>query len=120
MKTESFRTEIIRSLIIVFIVGTLLLALMLTTSIDPPQYRLKERIEALMAYTENPSASTKAAWDYEKARVQYHEMVNCVIFVFLPILLVDAAVIYFFWNHGKRERIAKASAKNGQGLNVAK
>jgi Na+/H+ antiporter NhaC len=113
MKTESFRTKIIRSLIISFVIGTLLLALMLTASLDPPQYRLKERIKALMAYTENPSASTKAAWDNEEARVQYHEMINWVIFAFLPILLVDAAVIYFFWNHGKRERIAKASAKYG-------
>ena len=60
------------------------------------------------AYTTNPSESTKAALDEEFARLHHHEAIVSDILV-PSYLLVNAAVIYFFWNYGKRERTAEAS-----------
>jgi hypothetical protein len=70
-----------------------------------PGYRLKERVDAMKAYVRNPSASTHAALTDEIDRLNHHETMVAVIL--LPsILLVDAAVIYFFWNYGTRKATA--------------
>lgn len=94
------KTKDIRLAIIVFVLVTLFASLVLPAG--QPRYRLKERVEAMEAYTLNPSASTQAAVHEEFARLHHHEAMEGVIL--LPsVLLVDAVVIYFFWNYGQRK-----------------
>jgi hypothetical protein len=99
------KTESIRPTIVIFAVATLFFAFVIPAG--QPRYRLKERILAMEAYTMNPSKSTKATEDDEFARLYHHEAIMSDIFI-PSVLLVNAAVIYFFWNYGKRERTADA------------
>lgn len=100
---SAMKTEAIRLHIIVFVLVTLFACVIIPPG--RPGYRLKERIEAMEANRLNPSASTKAAVYEEFARLNRHEaMVSDIL---LPsVVLVDAAVIYFFWNYGKRKATA--------------
>ena len=59
----------------------------------------------MKAYTLSPSPYTKAALDDEFARLHQHEKTQGIILV-PALLLVDAVVIYFFWNYGKRKAVA--------------
>jgi hypothetical protein len=97
------KIETIRLLIIIF-VAVPLFAFMLIPA-GQPRYRLKERVEAMQAYTLNKSASTKAALDDEFAKLHQHEKTQGIILV-PALLLVDAAAIYFFWNYGTRKTTA--------------
>ncbi len=94
------KIDTVRLLIITFAVLTLFAASVVPAG--QPRYRLKERMQAMQAYTLNPSASTKAALDDEYARLHHHEArVGAIL---LPsALLADAAVIYFFWNYDRRK-----------------
>jgi hypothetical protein len=95
-----------RPMIVIFVVATLCFAFIIPPG--QPRYRLKERILAMEAYQRNPSKTTKAALDYEFARLYHHE--DIVSDILVPsVLLVNAAVIFLFWNYGKRERTAKTS-----------
>jgi hypothetical protein len=96
------KTETIRLLIVIFV---LLTFASLILPPGQPGYRLKERVEAMEANSRNPSASTEAALHEEFARLNHHEaMVSDIL---LPsVLLVDIAVIYFFWNYGKPKTTA--------------
>ena len=97
------KTETIRSLIIIFVLLTLFGSLLIPAG--QPHYRLKERLEAMKAHTLNPSASTKAALDDELAQLHHHE--TTMGFILLPLVLfIDAAVVYFFWNYGRRKATA--------------
>ena len=97
------KTETIRLLIIIFVALPLFASMLIPAG--EPRYRLKERIEAMQAYTLNKSASTKAALDDEFARLHQHEKTQGIILV-PTLLLVDAVVIYFFWNYGTRKTTA--------------
>jgi hypothetical protein len=97
------KTETIRSLVIIFVLLTLFGSMLMPAG--QPHFRLKERIEVMQAYTLNPSASTKAALDDEFARLHHHEATTGIILIPL-VLLVDVAVIYFFWNCGRRKTTA--------------
>jgi len=98
------KIDIVRLLIIIFVLLTLL-----ATLFAPPgqsRYRLKERVQAMQAHTLNASASTKAVIDDEFARLHHHEAT--VEVVLLPsVLLIDGAVIYFFWNYSGRKKTAQ-------------
>jgi hypothetical protein len=95
--------DTVRLLIVVFIVIPLFAAVLIPAG--QPRYRIRERIEAMEAYTLSPSPSTKAALDDEFARLHQHEKTQGIILV-PALLLVDAIVIYFFWNYGKRKAAA--------------
>jgi hypothetical protein len=95
--------DAVRLLIIVFIVLPLFAAVLVPAG--QPHYRIRERIEAMKAYTLSPSSSTKAALDDEFARLHQHEKTQGIIIV-PALLLVDAVVIYYFWNYGKRKAAA--------------
>ncbi|HLX68020.1 MAG TPA: hypothetical protein VKV04_00190 [Verrucomicrobiae bacterium] len=97
------KTETIRLLIIIFVAVPLFASMLIPAG--QPRYRLKERVEAMQAYTLNKSASTKAALDDEFAKLHQHEKTQGIILV-PALLLVDAAVIYFFWNYGTRKTTA--------------
>jgi hypothetical protein len=100
---RGMKTETIRLLIIIFVLLTLFASLLIPAG--QPHYRLKERVEAMKTYTLSPSASAKAALDDEFARLHYHE--KMMGFILLPsVLLVDAVVVYCFWNYGKRKTTA--------------
>lgn len=101
------KSESIRPTIVIFVVVTLFFAFFIPAG--QPRFRLKERIQAIEAYTMSPSKYTKAAVDDEFARLHHHEAGNGIIFILAPVLLLDAAVIYFFWNYGKRGRTTRAS-----------
>jgi hypothetical protein len=90
----------IRLHIIVFVLLTLFASLVLP--VGQPRYRIRERIKAMEAYTLSPSASTKVALDDEFVRLHHHEKMMCVILV-PSVLLIDAALIYLFWNYGTRK-----------------
>jgi hypothetical protein len=92
--------DAIRFLIIVFIVLPLFAAVLIPAG--QPHYRIRERVEAMKAYTLSPSPSTKAVLDDEFARLHQHEKMQGIILV-PALLLVDAVVIYFFWNYGTRK-----------------
>lgn len=100
------KTGSIRPTIVIFVVVTLFSAFVIPPG--QPRYRLKERIRVMEAYTMDPSKSTKAALDDEFAQLHRHEAIVGDILV-SSVLLINAAVVYFFWNYGK-----KAPAKNGQ------
>ena len=97
------KTETVRLLIIIFVAVPLFASMLIPAG--QPRYRLKERVEAMQAYTLNKSASTKAALDDEFAKLHQHEKTQGIILV-PALLLVDAAVIYFFWNYGTRKTTA--------------
>ncbi len=97
------KIETIRLLIIIFVALPLFASMLIPAG--QPRYRLKERVEAMQAYTLNKSASTKAALDDEFARLHQHEKTQGIILV-PALLLIDAAVIYFFWNYGTRKTTA--------------
>lgn len=97
------KTETVRLLIIVFLVVQLFASVLVPAG--QPHYRVRERIEAMKAYTLSPSASTKAALDDEFARLHQHEKMQGIILV-PALLIVDAALIYFFWNYGTRKTTA--------------
>ena len=97
------KTETVRLLIIVILVVPLFAAVLLPAG--QPHYRIRERIEAMKAYTLSPSASTKAALDDEFARLHQHEKKQGIILV-PALLIVDAVLIYFFWNYGIRKTVA--------------
>jgi len=97
------KTETISLLIIIFVLVTLFASLLI--SAGQPHYRLKERVEAMKAYTLSPSVSTKAVLDDEFARLHDHE--KMMGFILLPsALLIDVVVVYFFWNYGARRMLA--------------
>src|SRR5260221_13823259 len=101
-----------RLLIIIFVLLTLFASLFIPAG--QPRFRLKERAQAMQAYTLNPSASTKAALDDEFARLHHHETTQGAIL--LPsVLLVDGAVIYFFWNYGRRKTTAQPTNRSELG-----
>jgi hypothetical protein len=102
-RVSAMKTETIRLHIIVFVLLTLFASLFLPAG--QPRYRLKERVEAMQAYTLNPSPSTEAALHEEFARLHHHEAMVGVILLPL-VLLLDAVVIYFFWNYGARKTTA--------------
>ena len=95
--------DAVRLVIIVFVVLPLFAAILIPAG--QPRYRIRERVEAMKAYTLSPSPSTKAALDDEFARLHEHEKAQGIILV-PALLLVDAVVIYFFWNYGKRKAVA--------------
>jgi hypothetical protein len=98
------KIDTVRLLIIIFVLLTLFASLVVPTG--QPRYRLKERVQAMQAYTLTPSGSTKAALDDEFARLHHHEATLAAILLPL-VLLADAAVIYFFWNYGRRKTTAE-------------
>jgi hypothetical protein len=102
-RIRTIKTGTMRLLVIAFVFLTLFASLL--TPAGQPHYRLKERVEAMKAYTLSPSASTKAALDDEFARLHHHEATMGGI---LPVvvLLIDVGVIYFFWNYGTRKTTA--------------
>jgi hypothetical protein len=100
MKIKSIRLHIM-----IFVLLTLFVSLVLPAG--HPHYRIRERIEAMEAYTLNPSTSTKATLDNEFARLHHHEKMTGVILV-PSFLLIDAALIYFFWNYGTRKLASTA------------
>jgi hypothetical protein len=102
-RVRAMKTETIRLLIIIFVALPLFASLLIPAG--QPRYRLKERVEAMQAYALNPSVSTKAALDDEFARLHQHEKTQGVILV-PALLLVDAVVIYFFWDYGTRKKTA--------------
>jgi len=82
----------VKLLVILFVLLTLF-ALFIPAS---HRFRLKERAQAMQAYTLNRSASTKAALNDEFERLIHHEATMDAIL--LPsVFLADVAVIYFFW-----------------------
>ena len=94
------KIDIIRLLVIIFVLLTLFGLLFIPAG--QPRHRLKQRAQAMQAYTLNPSASTKAALDDEFARLHHHEATLGAIL--LPsVMLLDGAVIYFLWNYGRRQ-----------------
>jgi hypothetical protein len=100
-RVRAVKTETIRLLIIIFVVLPLFASVLIPAG--RPHYRLKERLEAMKAYTLNPSPATKAALDDEFARLHQHENKRDAILI-PALLIVDAVVIYFFWNYGTRKR----------------
>jgi hypothetical protein len=105
-RAHAVKIDIVRLLVIIFVSLTLLALLIIPAG--QPRYRLKERVQARRAYTLRPSASTKAALGDELARLHRHEATQGTI-LFPSVLLVDAAVIYFFWNYGRRKTTAQPS-----------
>jgi hypothetical protein len=97
------KTKTVRLLIIFFLVVPLFVSVLLPAG--QPHYRIRERIDAMKAYTLSPSASTKAALDHEFARLHQHEKVQGII-LGPALLIIDAVVIYFFWNYGTRKSTA--------------
>lgn len=97
--------DAVRSLIVVFLVLPLIAAVLIPAG--QPRYRIRERIEAMKAYTLSPSPATKEALDDEFARLHQHEKTQGIILV-PALLLVNAVVIYFFWNYGKKQRPNKS------------
>jgi hypothetical protein len=97
------KTETIRLLIIIFVAVPLFTSILIPAG--QPPYRLKERVEAMQAYTLNKSASTKLTLDDEFTKLHQHEKTQGIILV-PALLLADAAVIYFFWNYGTRKTTA--------------
>ena len=97
------RIDTIRLLIIIFVLLTLGL---LFLPAGQSRYRLKERVQAMQARTLNPSVSTETELKEEFARLRHHEETQGVILI-PSVLLVDAAVIYLFWNYGKRKTTAQ-------------
>jgi hypothetical protein len=94
------KTETIRLLIIIFVAVPLLASMIVPAG--QPHYRLKERVDAMKAYTLNPSTSTKTALDDEFALLHHHHSKMGIIL--LPsLLLIDASVVYLFWNYGGRK-----------------
>lgn len=100
------KIDIVRLLIIIFVLVTFFTLLFIR--VGQPRYRLKERVQAMQADNLNPSADTKAALDDEFARVHHHEATQGAI-LFPSVLLIDAAVFYFFWNYGKRKTTAQVT-----------
>ena len=100
MFPRNMKTETIRLLIIFFILLPSLASILIPAG--QPKYRLRERIEAMEAYTLNPSAATKAARDGEFARLHQHE--RTVGLVLIPMVLaIDGMAIYFFWNYSQKK-----------------
>jgi len=97
------KIETIRLLIVLFVALPLFASLLIPAG--QPHYRLKERIQAMQAYTLNKSASTKVPLDDEFARLHQHEKMRGIILI-PALLIVDAALIYFFWNYGTRKTTA--------------
>ena len=95
--------DAVRLVIIVFVVLPLFAAVLIPAG--KPRYRIQERVGAMKAYTLSPSPSTKAALDDEFVRLHQHEKTQGIILV-PALLLVDAVVIYFFWNYGTRKTTA--------------
>ena len=102
-RVRAMKTETIRLLIIIFVALPLFASVLLPAG--QPRYRLKERVEAMKARTLNPSADTEAALHDEFTRLHQHERMQGIILV-PTLLLVDAVVIYFFWNYGTRKTTA--------------
>lgn len=103
------KIDIVRLLIIIFALVTFFGLLLIPAG--QPRYRLKERMQAMQAYNLNPSAATKAALDDELAQVHHYEATQSAI-LFPSVLLIDAAVFYFFWNYGKRKTTAHVTTAN--------
>jgi hypothetical protein len=97
------KLETIRLLIVIFIALPLLASLFVPAG--QPRYRIRERIEAMKAYTLNPSATTKAALDDEFARLHHHEKKFDIV-VPLSLLALDVVVVYLFWNYGAKKTLA--------------
>jgi len=97
------KTETVRLLIIFFILLPSLASVLIPAG--QPHYRLRERIQAMEAYTLNPSATTEAARADEFARLHHHEKMMSIVLP-LSALALDVVVVYFFWNYGTRKTLA--------------
>jgi hypothetical protein len=97
------KTETIRLLIVFFILLPSLASFLIPAG--QPHYRLHERIQAMEAYTLNPSPTTEAARDDEFARLHHHEKMTSIV-VPLSALALGIVVVYFFWNYGTRKTLA--------------
>ena len=96
----NLKSDAIRFLIICFVSLTLLASLLYPAG--KPHYRQREREAAMNAKSLNPSASTMRAVDEEFKQLEHHQ--KTVQLILIPsVLLFDAVVIYFFWNHGRRK-----------------
>src|SRR5258708_31565781 len=110
-RVRAMKIDTVKLLIITFVLLTLFAGLFIPAG--QPRYRLKERVQARRAYTLNPSAAAKAALDHEFACLHHHEATMGVILV-PSVLLVDGAVIYFFWNYGGRKKKAQQKCEGGR------
>ena len=61
-------------------------------------YRHDERLAALAASSEHPSAETKATFDREVALLDRH-MTERALGILAGVLVIDAVGIYFLWRH---------------------
>lgn len=98
------KIDLVRLLIIGFVSLTLFASLLIPAG--QPRYRLKQRVQAMQAFNLDPSASTKAALEDEFGRLHHHEATQSAI-LFPSVLVADAAVVYFFWNYGRRKTTAQ-------------
>jgi hypothetical protein len=87
-------------LAILLVIGLQLAFLLMPASGLGTPYRRHERMEALVAWTKNPSNTTKAALDHEEQLEHHHGNVMFVL-MFMPVagslLVIDGAMFYVYW-----------------------
>ena len=93
----------LKLLVVVTVLLLQLLWLAWPTAGHGPRYRMKERSEATRAWMENPSPTTKAAYDSERRLEGSHE-VKLLVATALFLLLLDGGGIYYFWTFSSRDR----------------
>ena len=71
-------------------------------SVIEERYRRDERMEAHRAWIENPSPTTKAAFDEEDSRL-YDYMAKRAIVILLVLTVLNGVGIYYVWTYGSRK-----------------
>ena len=86
-----------RKFFIILVLGlqSIAMAMMLYDPLHSDLYRRAERLETLQAWLNNPSPSSKSAYDAELSQLHsYLRKKNAVIIL---VLAVEAVGVYYFW-----------------------
>ena len=90
---------------VVFFLLSSLFVMMLSLDDGGGSFRRHERSEAIKAYMSDKSPANKAVFVDEMRRLDHHRSVISYS-VNGSLLIIDALVVYVFWNYGARKTAA--------------